>query len=181
MTTGTTHAAGAPVDLVQIADRLGRLLALIPNAVRFSAHGTLGGPDRQPSVSITVTDPEPLYLAARDYPGSPSAGLARFGSGLCWVGEFDGLTVLLHTETPDIVPGQVSCVTGRWPDMSVVAVAVFLAALVGLLLKTNQLGPCSAVVCVVLGLVIAATPAGPTITGALNQTGSWAWAQVRSL
>lgn len=65
--------------------------------------------------------------------------------------------------------------------MSIVAVALFLTALVGLLVKTRQVGFGSALVCVVLGLVIGRTPAGPTISDALDRTGSWAWAQVRSL
>lgn len=66
-------------------------------------------------------------------------------------------------------------------QMSIVAVALVLAALVVLLLRTRQLGAGSAAVCVLLGLVLGGTPAGPTINDALNQSGQWAWAQVRSL
>ncbi len=65
--------------------------------------------------------------------------------------------------------------------MSVVAVAVVLAALVILLLRTNQLKVGSALVCVLLGLVLGATPAGPAINDAVNGAGAWLWAQVTEL
>ncbi len=65
--------------------------------------------------------------------------------------------------------------------MSVVAVAVVLAALVVLLLRTNQLKVGSALVCVLLGLVLGATPAGPAISDAVNGAGAWLWAQVTEL
>ncbi len=65
--------------------------------------------------------------------------------------------------------------------MSVVAVAVVLAALVILLLRTNQLKVGSALVCVLLGLVLGATPAGPAINEAVNGAGAWLWAQVTEL
>ena len=65
--------------------------------------------------------------------------------------------------------------------MSIVAVALVLTALVGLLIRTNSLGFGSALVCVLLGLVVASTPAGPTVTSAVNQAGTWTWTQVNSL
>ncbi len=65
--------------------------------------------------------------------------------------------------------------------MSIVAVAVVLAALVVLLLRTNQLKVGSALVCVLLGLVLGATPAGPAINEAVNGAGAWLWAQVTEL
>ena len=65
--------------------------------------------------------------------------------------------------------------------MSVVAVAVVLAALVVLLLRTNQLKVGSALVCVLLGLVLGATPAGPAINDAVNGAGAWLWGQVTEL
>ncbi len=65
--------------------------------------------------------------------------------------------------------------------MSVVAVAVVLAASVILLLRTNQLKVGSALVCVLLGLVLGATPAGPAINEAVNGAGAWLWAQVTEL
>ena len=65
--------------------------------------------------------------------------------------------------------------------MSVVAVALVLGALVVLLLRTAKLGLGSALVCMLFGLVIAITPAGPRVHEALDSSGAWLWAQVRSL
>ena len=65
--------------------------------------------------------------------------------------------------------------------MSTVAVAVVLAALLGLLLRTNQLRLGSALVAVVFGLVLGSTPAGPVIDQGLAESGTWLWGQVRSL
>ncbi len=65
--------------------------------------------------------------------------------------------------------------------MSVVAVAVVIAAVVVLLLRTNQLKVGSAVVCILLGLVLGATPAGPAINQAINGAGEWLWARVTEL
>ena len=65
--------------------------------------------------------------------------------------------------------------------MSVGAVALVLGALMVLLLRTAKLGLGSAAVCVLFGLVVALTPAGPTVDEALNSSGVWLWAQVSSL
>ena len=65
--------------------------------------------------------------------------------------------------------------------MSVVAVALVLGALVLLLLRTAKLGFGSALVCVLLGMVIAITPAGPQMQEALDASGVWLWGQVSSL
>ena len=65
--------------------------------------------------------------------------------------------------------------------MSVVAVAVILACLVLLLLSTNKLALGSALVCILFGLVLGATPAGPSVEQALDASGSWLWGQVSSL
>ena len=65
--------------------------------------------------------------------------------------------------------------------MSVVAAAVVLGALVVLLLRTAKLGFGSALVCILFGLVLAVTPAGPTMQGALDSSGSWLWGQVSEL
>ena len=65
--------------------------------------------------------------------------------------------------------------------MSVVAVVLVLGALVVLLLRTAKLGLGSALVCMLFGLVLAATPAGPSVHEALDSSGAWVWAQVRSL
>ena len=49
--------------------------------------------------------------------------------------------------------------------MSTVAVALFLTALVGMLIKTRLVGIGSALVCVVLGLVLGGTPAPGELYG----------------
>jgi hypothetical protein len=65
--------------------------------------------------------------------------------------------------------------------MSVAAVAIVLAALVVLLLRTKQLKAGGCVVCVLLGLVIGATPAGPAVNEGLTAAGTWLWEQVSTL
>ncbi len=65
--------------------------------------------------------------------------------------------------------------------MSVVAVALVLGALVVLLLRTAKLGLGSALVCMLFGLVLAITPAGPRVHEALDSSGAWLWGQVSSL
>ena len=65
--------------------------------------------------------------------------------------------------------------------MSVVAVAVVLALLVVLLLRTRQLRIGSCLVCILLGLVIGATPAGPAVNEGLTAAGTWLWGQVTTL
>jgi len=65
--------------------------------------------------------------------------------------------------------------------MSVVGFAVVLGLLVVLLLRTARLGLGSALVCILFGLVVAVTPAGPTVQGALDSSGSWLWGQVSEL
>ena len=65
--------------------------------------------------------------------------------------------------------------------MSVVAVTLVLGAMVVLLLRTARLGLGSAVVCILFGLVLATTPAGPTVQVALDSSGSWLWGQVSDL
>jgi hypothetical protein len=65
--------------------------------------------------------------------------------------------------------------------MSVVAVAVVFGGLVLLLLNTRQVKFGSAAACVVFGLVLGVTPAGPPVQSALESTGSWVWGQVSAL
>ncbi len=65
--------------------------------------------------------------------------------------------------------------------MTVVGVAVVLGALMLLLLRTAKLGLGSALVCVLFGLVVAITPAGPTVHEALDSSGAWLWGQVSTL
>ena len=65
--------------------------------------------------------------------------------------------------------------------MSVVAVAVVLGLLLVLLIRTRQIKLGPALVAVVFGLVLASSPAGPSLNQALSASGDWAWAQARSL
>jgi hypothetical protein len=65
--------------------------------------------------------------------------------------------------------------------VSVVAVTLVLGALIVLLLRTAKLGLGSAVVCMLFGLVVASTPAGPRVAEALDSSGAWLWGQVSSL
>ena len=65
--------------------------------------------------------------------------------------------------------------------MSVAAVALVLGALVVLLSEHRETRIGSATVCVLFGLVVALTPAGPTVDEALNSSGVWLWTQVSSL
>jgi hypothetical protein len=65
--------------------------------------------------------------------------------------------------------------------MSVVAVAVLLGLLLMFLMRVGQVRFGSALVAVVFGLVLGATPAGPVVNEALTQVGDWTWGQVRAL
>ena len=65
--------------------------------------------------------------------------------------------------------------------MSVVAVAVVLGLLVLLLLRTRALGAGGALTCVVFGLVLGVSPAGPVVHSALNSAGGWAWSTLNGL
>jgi len=64
--------------------------------------------------------------------------------------------------------------------MSVVAVAVLLGVIVLLLLRSRQLGAAPAVVCVLFGLVLGATPAGPAVNRFLTEIGTWLWGLLQS-
>ena len=50
-----------------------------------------------------------------------------------------------------------------------------------LLLSTAKLGLGPALVCVLFGLVLAITPAGPAVHDALDSSGAWLWGQVSTL
>lgn len=65
--------------------------------------------------------------------------------------------------------------------MTAISVCLVLALLMGLLMKTNGLNPGSALVCVIFGLVLSSTQAGPTIQGGLDSAGNWLWNNVRTL
>lgn len=65
--------------------------------------------------------------------------------------------------------------------MSVIAAAALLLAVLLLLLRTHQLGIGAAIVAIMFGLVLGATPAGPAVNQALTAGGTWLWAKVTSL
>lgn len=61
--------------------------------------------------------------------------------------------------------------------MSVTVTAVLLALAVVLLIRSSKVQLGGALVCVVFGLVLGATPAGPAVNSALSAFGSWVWSQ----
>ncbi|MCW2542043.1 MAG: hypothetical protein JWN95_3768 [Frankiales bacterium] len=65
--------------------------------------------------------------------------------------------------------------------MSVVAVALLLGVLVAFLVKVKQTKLGAALVAVIFGLVLGATPAGPQVNHPLTQAGGTAWAWVQGL
>jgi hypothetical protein len=65
--------------------------------------------------------------------------------------------------------------------MSVVATAVVLFLLILLLMRTHTLRVGSALVCIVFGLVLGSTPAGPAVNHGLKSSGHWMWVQVNRL
>ena len=65
--------------------------------------------------------------------------------------------------------------------MNVVAFTVTLLALVVLLVRTKQVRVGSAVVCVILGLVLGASPAGPALFELVTVGWLYLWDQVNTL
>lgn len=65
--------------------------------------------------------------------------------------------------------------------MSVVASAVVLFLLIVLLMRTRTLRVGSALVCIVFGLVLGMTGAGPAVDHGLTASGHWLWVQVSRL
>lgn len=65
--------------------------------------------------------------------------------------------------------------------MSVVAAAIVLGLVVVGFIRTRWLRPSGAVVCVVFGLVLGGTPAGPVVNSTRNDFGGWAYGQLRSV
>lgn len=64
--------------------------------------------------------------------------------------------------------------------MSVVAVAVLLGIVVVALLRSRQVKLEVALACILFGLVLGATPAGPIVSGFLDYVGTWIWDVVQS-
>lgn len=65
--------------------------------------------------------------------------------------------------------------------MSVVGAAVVLGLLVALMLKMRIARASVAIVCVLFGLVLGATPIGDSVNQALTSMGHWVWHQLGSL
>ena len=65
--------------------------------------------------------------------------------------------------------------------MSVVGACVLLGVLVLVLIMSRQATFAAAVVCVVFGLVLGSTSAGPAVNRSLTEFGGWAWARVSTL
>ena len=65
--------------------------------------------------------------------------------------------------------------------MSVVGACVLLGVLVLVLIATRQASFAAAVVCVVFGLVLSSTSAGPAVNRSLTEFGGWVWERVSAL
>jgi len=65
--------------------------------------------------------------------------------------------------------------------MSVVGAAVLLGVVIAMLLRLRALRPSGALVCVLFGLVLAATPIGGALTHGLQQVGDAVWREVTRL
>ncbi|WP_375430165.1 hypothetical protein [uncultured Friedmanniella sp.] len=65
--------------------------------------------------------------------------------------------------------------------MSVVGAAVVLGVVIVMLLRLRVLRPSGALVCVLFGLVLAATPIGGALTHGLQQVGDALWREVTRL
>ncbi len=65
--------------------------------------------------------------------------------------------------------------------MSVVATALVLGLVIVGLVRTRWLRPSGAVVCIVFGLVLGGTPAGPAVNQTLDELGGWAYTQLQQV
>jgi hypothetical protein len=65
--------------------------------------------------------------------------------------------------------------------MSVAATALVLGLVVVALIKTKWVKLSGAIVCVIFGLVLGATPAGTAVNLALTGVGDWAYTQLQSV
>jgi len=65
--------------------------------------------------------------------------------------------------------------------MTVIGAAVILALLVAAMLRWKVIRPVSAIVCILFGLVLGATPIGDQVNAGLSAVGGWLSAQLRSL
>ena len=65
--------------------------------------------------------------------------------------------------------------------MSVVGAAVLLGLLVAAMLRWRVVRPVGAIVCILFGLVLGATPLGDEVNRALSAAGGWLAAQLGAL
>ena len=65
--------------------------------------------------------------------------------------------------------------------MSVTAVALILGVLVAFMIKARWVRASGAIVCVLFGLVLASTPAGPAVGSVVGDVGDWTWTTLREM
>ncbi|HEY8718525.1 MAG TPA: hypothetical protein VIM26_08030 [Pengzhenrongella sp.] len=65
--------------------------------------------------------------------------------------------------------------------MSVAVTAVLLAIAVLALIRAGKVHAGGALVCVIFGLVLGSTAAGPVVNNSLSNIGNWVWSQATSL
>jgi hypothetical protein len=65
--------------------------------------------------------------------------------------------------------------------MSMTAIAVLLGAFVVFMVKTRWVRATGAIACVLFGLVLAASPAGPVVGSVLGDVGDWTWTTLRQM
>jgi hypothetical protein len=65
--------------------------------------------------------------------------------------------------------------------MSMTAVAVLLGVLVVFMIKSRWVRASGAIVCVLFGLVLSASPAGPAVGSVIGDVGDWSWTTLRQM
>ena len=65
--------------------------------------------------------------------------------------------------------------------MSTTALAVILGLLAAFMIKARWVRASGAAVCVLFGLVLSATPAGPAVSSVMGDVGEWTWTTLREM